>query len=156
MPVLKHESGRRELVPRHRDFVDRFFDDLPDMFRRPVLFWPERALDQLRVEEFRENGSIVMRVESPGIDPDKDLEITVQDNVLHLAVERHEEEKSEGRDYIHRELRYGAFERDLALPKGVSEKEIKASYRDGIVEIRIPFPKETAEAATKISVAKQS
>lgn len=101
MTLVRHEPTERELSRRF-EFFDRFFDDLPDMFRRPVMFWPTRGGEPFRVEEFTDEGSYVVRVELAGIDPEKDVEISVENGILHIAAERHEAEKSEGRDYVRR------------------------------------------------------
>lgn len=156
MALPKHDTSKREVSPRRLEFFDRFFDDWPDGFRRPVFFWPERGLDPLRLEEFREDGTLVIRAELAGIDPDKDVEISVEDGVLHIGAERREEEKTEKRDYVRQEFRYGSFHRDLPLPTGVSEDDVKASYKDGILEVRVPMPKAEAAVSTskKVAVAK--
>lgn len=155
MSLVRHDSTKREVTsPRHLDLFDRFFDDLPDVLRRPVFFWPDRGVDPIRVEEFTEDDTLVIKVELAGIDPEKDVEISVKDDVLHIGAERREEEKTEGRDYVRRELHYGAFHRDLALPKGTPDDAVKATYKDGILEIRVPLPKTAVEAPKKIPVAK--
>ena len=152
--LVNHDSKKHEVAPRRLDLFDRLFDDLPEMFRRPVLYWPDRALDPIRVEEFTEEGTLVIKVELAGIDPEKNVEISVENDVLHISAERQEEEKAEGRDYVRREMRYGAFHRDLALPKGTSDADVKASYKDGILEIRVPLPTSEIGAPKKIPVVK--
>lgn len=107
----------------------------------------------IRVDEYRENGDLVIRAELPGIDPDKDVELTVSDGKLHIAAERHEEEKVEEEGYLRHELRCGCFSRTLPLPEGVTEGDVKASYKDGILEIRIPAPEPKTEPAKKIEIA---
>jgi HSP20 family protein len=142
--------------PRALDVFDRFFGHWPEMIRRPIMVWPEAMEDMLRVEEYRENGDLVIRAEMPGIDPDKDVELTVTDGMLHIGAERREEKKAEDKDYYRHELRYGSFSRDLPLPEGCKESDVKAAYKDGILEIRVPVPKaETKKpAAKKIPVTK--
>lgn len=154
MAHAKHDELKHELAPRGHEFFERFFEDWPEVFRRPFLFWPERWLDTMRVEEFSEGGAFVVRVELPGIDPDKDVEISVVGDMLHIGAERREEEKTEGRDYVRREHRYGSFHRDIPFPKGTSEADIKASYKDGILEVRVPVKKPEPQAVKKISVTK--
>lgn len=151
MPMRKHEATRSDLVPRPRDFVDRFFDDVPELFRRPVLFWPERVFEQLKVEEYRENGTEVFRIDSPGIDPEKDVEVSVSDDILSIRVERREEESEDKRDYHRQELRYGRFERDLPLPKGTKPEAVSASYKDGVLEVRLPVASKEPQT-TKVKV----
>jgi HSP20 family protein len=125
------------------------------MFRRPVLLWPEREFGSIGVEEFTEDGALVVRVEIAGIDPDKDVEVSVEDDVLHIAAERREEEKTEERNYVRREFRYGSFHRDLPLPRGTVQADVKASYKDGILEVRVPAPaEESAPTSVKVPIAK--
>jgi len=120
----------------------------------PVMFWPERGLDGMHVEEFTEEGTLVIRAELAGIDPDKDVEISVEGDMLHIGAERRAEERTEGRDYVRQELHYGSFHRDLPLPKGTSGDDVKAKYADGILEVRVSMPTPVIEAAKKVVVTK--
>jgi HSP20 family protein len=132
---------------------DRMFDEWAKMlpFRAmPFPRWVE-AEDVIRVEEFREDGTLVVRADLPGIDPDTDVELTVSDGMLHIDAERREEEKREEKGYVRRELRYGSLSRTLPLPEGVTESDITASYKAGILEIRVPEPK--PEPAKKIAIS---
>ena len=108
----------------------------------------------LRVDEFQEDGMHVIKAELPGIDPEHDVEVTVDNGVLHIAAEHRQEEKVDGKDYFRRELRYGSFRRDLPLPEGVTDADVKATYKDGMLEIRVPLPKvdDTKSVATKVPV----
>jgi HSP20 family protein len=144
--LLKRESKTVEPV----DVFDRF-DRMFEEWSR-MLPWRRAAEEMIRVDEYRENGTLVVRADLPGIDPEKDVELTVADGMLHISAERREEEKTEEKGYMRQELRYGSFARTLALPKGVSGADIKASYRNGILEIRVPAPE--AEPAKKIPIEK--
>jgi HSP20 family protein len=150
-------------LTRHdpRGEVGEFFSHFDHMFEewakmlpfRAVAFprWPE-AEDLIRVEEYREDGTLVVRADLPGIDPGKDVELTVSDGMLRIQAQRREEEKQEGKGYLRRELRYGSFSRALPLPEGVAESDITATYEAGILEIRIPEPKQ--KPARKIAITK--
>src|SRR5690606_16894785 len=153
MTALLKRDNDLARVDLFEDF-DRMFDEwmkaLP--FRRP--FFSRPGLDQMvRVDEFYENGDLVVRAELPGVDPDKDVEVSVSDGMLHIRAERREEEKKEERGYVRQELRVGSFARSLSLPEGVSEKDIQAAYENGILEIRVPAPEPAP--ATKIPVQKR-
>jgi HSP20 family protein len=127
--------------------------DVPDLFRR--LFEGEPELGGwLRAEERREGDDIVVRFEAPGVDPEHDIELTVVDGVLHLRAER--QERSEQRDDAgyRTEFRYGSFVRDVALPPGTSEDDIHASYKDGILEVRVPAGKAKKPEAKRIRVSR--
>ena len=80
--------------------------------------------------------------------------LTVSDGMLHIAAERREEDKSEDQGYLRHELRYGSFTRSLPFPKGVTEADVTAAYKDGILEIRVPAP--TPEPSRKIPVTRSS
>ena len=134
------------------DRFDRVLDDWMKVFplHRPMFGrWAE---DVIHVDEFRENGSLVIRAELPGIDPDKDVTLSVTDGTLTIEAERHEDKKLGEKGYLCRELRHGSFSRTLPLPAKVSESDIKANYKDGILEIRVPAPK--SAPPKKIPIAK--
>lgn len=99
----------------------------------------------VRVEDFVDNGTYVVRAEMPGIDPDKDVTISVENDRLTIRGERKEEHK----DKQHSEFHYGSFTRSITLPKGVNPAEITASYTDGVLEVRVP---EAAEAPAAVTV----
>jgi HSP20 family protein len=136
------------------DWFDRMFDDWTKVlpFRRPMMFGRWFAEDMIHVDEFRENGTLVIHAELPGIDPSKDVELTVADGMLTIAAERREDKQVEEEGYLCRELRHGSFTRTLPLPPTTTEADIKASYKNGILEIRVPAPK--AVPAKKIPIAK--
>jgi HSP20 family molecular chaperone IbpA len=116
--------------------------DLFDLFETPFAALRPFSGQAIRVEDAVEEDRYVVRAEIPGIDPEKDLEISVSRGVLTIRAER--EEAREGRRRS--EFRYGSYERHLRLPDNVKEDEIKASCDKGIVTITMPFeePKESA------------
>lgn len=133
---------------------DRMFEEWARMMPfRPMAFprWRE-AEELIRVEEFREGGTLVIRADLPGIDPERDVELTVSDGILHIEAERREEEKHEEKGYVRQELRYGSLSRSLPLPEGVTEADITATYQAGVLEIRIPEPERGP--AKKIAIGK--
>ena len=92
----------------------------------------------IKVEEYWQDGTLVVRAELPGIDPDKDVRLTVVDGRLAIEAERHEEDEVERDGFMLRELRYGTFARTLPLAAGVTASSITATYKDGLLEVRIP------------------
>ena len=138
--------------------VDRMFRDMfRDFFTGGALM--DRLFDgstgMMRLEEFVDGDTCVIRAELPGLDPEKDVEITVADGVLHLRAHREERTEEEQPDGYRSEFRYGRLERSVRLPEGVTEADVKATYRDGILEVRAPVaPRPDRVPATKIPVAK--
>jgi HSP20 family protein len=148
--MAKHEKA--DMTPAVRssesgDLLDRWFGQFP----WPRL-WPDvrrsfgDVMDLLKVEEFTHDDHVVVRAEMPGIDPDKDVQITMSDHTLRIAAERREESKSEENGGYRSEFHYGSFTRTVALPVGASDKDVKATYKDGILEVYIPIDRHEAEA----------
>jgi HSP20 family protein len=77
----------------------------------------------------------------------------VDDHLLRVKAERRQESKSEDKKGYRSEFRYGSFTRTVPLPAGATEEDVKASYTDGILEVRIPIDGAAAEAM-KIPIAK--
>lgn len=134
----------------------------PEQFGTHMFDWPMEPFaglrpmleeDDVKVEEFTEDGQLVVRAELPGVDPDKDVDISIVDGNLCIRAERRHEEKTEGRDYRRTEIRYGSFSRVLPLPANTKEDDIKASYKDGMLEVRAPVD-ETAAKPSKIPISR--
>jgi HSP20 family protein len=134
----------------YRDPFGDWLFDWPDLFASLDALRAMPAETPIGVEEFMDDDTLVIRAELPGIDPTKDVELTLQDGVLHIRAERRQETKTEGKQGYRSELRYGAFTRSLPLPAGVEDKDIDASYTAGILEIRVPVTNK--QAATKIPI----
>jgi len=81
--------------------------------------------------------ALTVKAVLPGIKPD-DVEITVSDGVLTIRGETRQETTAEKENYYHREIRYGAFSRSIALPSGVSQEQAEASFEDGILTVTLP------------------
>jgi len=120
--------------------VARQLSRVPDLFDWVESSWPSLFAARsafgphpIRVEDKIEDDHYVIRAELPGIDPDKDVKITVDDHTLVIDAERAEQKS----DKTHSEFQYGAFRRALALPAGVKPDDIKATYTDGILTVTI-------------------
>ncbi len=88
----------------------------------------------MRLEDELDDGTYELRAEIPGVDPAKDVDITVRDGRLTIKAERSEKKESNGRS----EFSYGSFVRSVSLPAGADEDAIKASYDKGILTISVP------------------
>lgn len=99
------------------------------------------AESYIPVEEFVRDDRYVVRADLPGIDPAKDVEVTIQDDMLTIHGERHEEQHAKH----HSEMRYGSFTRQLRLPKGSTGEGVSATYTAGVLEVTLPMPKSQTE-----------
>ena len=87
----------------------------------------------IRVEEYAENGSYVVRAELPGVDPATDVSVMVADGELTIGVDRREPLTTNHLT----EFRYGSARRTLMLPRGARDETAAATYDDGILEVRV-------------------
>lgn len=149
-------SGASGTAPFSR--LDRMFDEWMRMFpaRRGAGWpWEGQSEEVISVDEYRDGRTQVIRAELPGIDPDRDVTLTVSQGMLRIDAERRVETDTEDKGYTRHELRYGRFTRTLPLAESASESDITATYRDGILEIRVPVPEQPAQQEpTRIPVSK--
>ena len=137
--TTKPDVRRREWF----EFPDLSRWEMPDLFR---VFDRTSSLEgRIRVEEELKDNAMVIRAELPGIDPDKDVEISVTEGMLRITAERRSETKEENEGRVHSEFHYGSYVRTLPLPKGASENDVKATYKDGILEVTVPVKREAVE-----------
>lgn len=104
-------------------------------------------LHYVPIETFSGDDAFVIRADLPGMDPQKDVEVTVDGDVLTIRGERREEVHEDGRS----ELRYGSYIRNIRLPQGSQPDEVKARYEAGVLEITIPVST-SASSPVKIEV----
>ena len=124
------------------------FPDLVDWFEEPFMTLRPYLAQAIRIEDFVEDDRYTVRAELAGIDPAKDVEVTVGAGYLTIHAERHD--KTEGK---HRtEFRYGTFTRSLPLPSTANEEDVKATYHDGILTISVGLRAEKKEEVKKIEV----
>ena len=81
--------------------------------------------------------SYEIRAEIPGVS-EKDVNVSVTDNLLTLKGEKHQEEETEGKNYHRVERMYGSFQRSFTLPRHVETSDIKAGFKDGVLTLEIP------------------
>lgn len=122
--------------------------DLPDWLDSPLAMLRPFAAQPIRVEDYLDKGCYVVRAELPGVDPEHQVQVTVASGVLTIRAER--QEKHEGR--YRSEFRYGRFSRHLPLPAAADEDDIRATYRDGILEVRIGLRQHEPGPARQIPV----
>jgi len=138
------------LVHRSRHVAEWPGFGWPDRWRR--LFEFEGGQEWLRVEEFHEGDTLVVRAELPDIDPEKDVEVTADDAAVRIHARReHKVEREEKRGF-RSEFQYGEFEREIGLPQGATAKDVKATYANGILEVRVPCPEKDEVKPTKVPI----
>jgi len=107
------------------------------------------AAQTMRMEEYIADGRYVVRAELPGVDPEKDIEVTVAKGILTVRAERREHMEVQHRS----EFRYGTFIRHIALPVSADPNDIKATCHWGILEVSVGLrPADEHPAGRRIPV----
>jgi len=139
MSKLAVQNRPRSIFPE----LSELFEGFPSWAHLRPAF----GTHAIPVEDEVKDGSYVLRAEIPGVDPAKDVDITVRNGVLTIKAERSEKQESNGRS----EFSYGSFVRAVTLPAGADEDGIKAGYDKGILSVSVPVP-EVEPAAKHVAV----
>jgi HSP20 family protein len=129
----------------------RPFLDLFDWMESPMTMFRPLLGQGMRMEDFVRDGHYVVRAEMPGVDPEREVDISVNEGILSIKAERHEEEI----DKTHSEFRYGSFSRRIVLPPGADEEHITATYDKGILEVDVALKEKEAKKTEKRITIKQ-
>jgi HSP20 family protein len=150
-------AGRN--LNRRPDYINWWPELLPvrmfDWIDWPALSTTAETGHTLRVEEYVDGNTLVVRAELPGIDPEKDVHIQLHEHTLEIRAERREESKREEHGVRRSEFRYGSFFRAIAMPESAKESDVDASYADGILEIRVPLEPKRENEPKAIPVARK-
>ncbi len=103
------------------------------------------------VETFSKDGQQIVRLDLPGVKP-KEVDVSVVDDTLIIRGERKNSNEVKENDRYYKETAYGKFERRLALPKGVDGKKVKATYRNGVLEVSVPAPSKLVGTSIPIQI----
>lgn len=140
--MMSTSSSLDPLLQLHRE-VDRLFDDA---FRGFGLSWPRLTLPavasewqgllrpSLDIQETDTQYRITLEV--PGVD-EKDIHLTLNDDVLWIRGEKRQEQEHKGNQYHRIERSYGSFQRALNLPEDANQDAIKASFKNGVLTVTI-------------------
>ena len=146
MPIVlsKPFSAITSLEHDMREMVDRMLAIDRPAGRR--FFGWKPAVDMVR-----QDGELVITAEVPGIKVE-DLDIEVEENVLHIRGELSYEEKIDEENRYLSERYFGSFSRDLLMPEGIDSEKLEATFKDGVVTITVPVPEEVLPKTRKVEV----
>jgi HSP20 family protein len=127
--------------------VNRLFDNF---FGRPTSSSAARpwapAVDLYETED-----DLVLTLELPGV-RDKDVTVSITGDLLSIKGERRFEHDVKEQQLLHVERAYGKFERLVQLPIPVQADKVKASYRDGVLEVKLPKAEEVKPKEIKVDI----
>jgi len=178
MTELVIEKGKKEVAPTQKGEVrrrgvelermfDRFDQMMGDWWGRPFpsltpslpgLLRPSRALMSeafsLRapaVDLYEGEEEVVIKAEVPGMDKG-DLKIEMADSMLTISGEKKKEENIKEDAYTYSERSYGSFSRSLQLPCAVKADKAKATFKNGVLEVKLPKTEEAKKRHTIVKI----
>ena len=127
--------------------IDRLFDRF---FEAPAAFDFETSFSP-KIEVSENDKNYVVKAELPGMD-EKDVEVSLEDNVLTIKGEKKEEKEDRKKDAYFREISYGSFYREIPLQHEIDEDKIEAKFKKGVLKITLPKKHTTQAKSIKIDV----
>ena len=115
--------------------------------------WPGSnfGLAEPSVDLYEKDDEIVVKAELPGLTKD-DIQVSLADNILTIKGEKKKEEEDDGKDYYRSERVYGMFTRTLPLTAEVNPEKINATFKNGVLEIRLPKSEAAKKKAINVKV----
>lgn len=145
-PTVTRWNPFERLAQMQAEF-DRFFNDA----RNPLAMGTRGADWVPRTDVFEQNGNLVVKAELPGMKKE-DIDIAFEAGDLIIQGKREEEEKIEEKNYHRMERTFGSFYRRLPMPEGVTPDQVKATYGDGVLEVKVPKPTPVKPEPAKIPI----
>ena len=148
MALVKWDPFRDIITLRER--MDRMFEDSLSRFRMPEeatmpTFWSPS------VDIYETDENIVLKAELPGVDK-KEVSVEVKDSTLILKGERKREKEVKEENYHRVERSFGTFMRSFSLPVSVKQDQVKAKFKDGVLEVTLPKAEEAKPKQVKVEV----
>jgi len=163
--MAKKEKESKAIVPVERGVAglpawEREFDKLfEDFWRRPFgsLLNLERFLPaefrtpSVALDVYEEKDDVVVKADMPGLKKEE-IEVNLSGNTLTITGERKKSEEVKEKSYYRAERSYGMFRRSVELPADVQADKVTASFKDGVLEIRLPKSEEAKKKERVIKV----
>jgi HSP20 family protein len=144
MATLVRWEPFRELASLQNE-MSRFMNGLFEGNGRETQSWVPTA------DVWETEGEVVYAFDLPGIPEDK-ISVELEDGALTITGERAREQTVEDGRYFRFERRFGTFTRTIGMPQGVTEKDVAASFKDGVLEVHVAKPEQSKPQKISISV----
>ncbi|MBD3379712.1 MAG: Hsp20 family protein [Candidatus Omnitrophica bacterium] len=147
---------RRDVWQPFRE-METLQDEMNRLFDLSLGRWPGRNAGLMEsawsptVDVFESKDNIMVKADIPGMKKE-DIEVSVRDDVLTIRGEKKEEKEAKEKGSVKTERFYGSFNRAIALPSPVDEDKVKASYKDGVLEIVLPKKEEEKPKQIQVDV----
>lgn len=154
--------GPWDFVRRMTDEMDRVFDRVIDDFGLNRSMRPRNLFSGVplvkpasswtpQIEAFQKGDAFIVRAELPGLKKE-DIEVNVTDDAITVQGERRDEVEQQREGYYRSERSYGSFYRAIPLPEGVLIDTADASFKDGVLEVRMKAPPHEVTKGRKLQI----
>lgn len=152
---------RTEIEPRRRSDVERMFEEwfddfgsrpFPRLWRPDFSRFQQISLEAPALDVYEQKDDLIVKAEIPGLTKDE-IDISLEGNTLTIKGEKKKEEEVKEEDYYRCERMFGAFSRSVELPIDVQADKVNASFKNGVLEIRLPKSEEARKNVVKVKVA---
>jgi HSP20 family protein len=140
-------ARRTESFPAFDDFVRGMFDN----WLAPRLTGEARGWAPA-VDIIDKKDEIVLRADVPGLEQ-KDIHVDVDHGMLTIRGERREEREAKEEDYYCCERWAGSFSRTMTLPSGIDPDKVKATFKNGVLEVHVPKSAQAKGKSIEIQAA---
>jgi HSP20 family protein len=158
-PIVRREwhSTPFRMLERFADEIDSVFDNFGLGRLAPRTFRGFRGSETWNpeLEVTHQNNELVVRADLPGMKKE-DITIDVTDDEITISGERRKEQESEQGGVYRSERTYGSFSRTIRLPEGTMTDQAKASFKDGVLEIRMPSPPDQVTRGRRLEIKEGS
>ena len=142
-----------QMIPQLENKMERMVETF---LRRPLMSHPWLPSSLLpgqapAVDLYEDGDHVVVKAEVPGLSKE-DLNVNLSGSTLTIKGEKKKEEEGKIENYYYRERSHGAFTRVIELPAEVKGHQAKASFKDGVLEIRLPKTEEAKKKVAKIKI----
>ena len=154
-----------QMMRRMSQEMDRVFDRMFDDFGFGERSIVPRGLSNLsrsalglwspRIEAFQKEDKFFVRAELPGLKKD-DVEVNITDDAITIQGQRRQEHAEEREGFYHSERSYGSFYRTIPLPDGVITDSAEATFRDGVLEVRLQAPPNEVTRGRRVEISEGS
>jgi len=152
---------RAEVAPWNFADVERMFEDwfenfwgrpFPQLWRPGFARLRPMTVEAPALDVYDEKDDLIVKAEIPGLSKE-DIDVTIEGNTLTIKGEKKKEEETKEENYYRCERSFGAFSRSIDLPAEVKTDKVNASFKDGVLEIRMPKTEEAKKNVVKVKVA---
>ncbi len=159
---LLHGNDRflSDVLPFQREMEEMFEEFWKRPWARPRFgvgwplrrrFWEDIGFQGPAVEIYEEENDVVVRAELPGLKKEE-IDVNVSENLITIKGEKKSQEEKKKEGYYYSECSFGSFERSIEIPREVQMDKTRASFKDGVLEVRLPKTEEAKRKETKIKV----